>query len=104
MSNPRREYDPQDQILWVHWPALQGRARVTREQLQPFIDLLIDKNHPDGPLRAIRFLFQDREAAAYNHDSLKFARIETFIEEAGRRIPLQPGSSPSFSVREDFGI
>lgn len=104
MSDPRREYDPKDQILWVHWPTLTGRTLLTRAQLQPFIDLLIDKNHAPGPLRAIRFLFTDPEAAAHNHDSLKFARIETFLQSGAERAPLQPRTAPSFSVRDDFGL
>lgn len=104
MAKPRREYDALGQILWVHWSSLRGQALIARDQLQPFIDILLDGRIDDGPIQAIRFVFEDRAAAEYNHDSLKFVRVETWLAEGKDRKPLKPASSPSFSTREDFGM
>lgn len=99
-----RQYDAGRQILWVHWPDLRGRTLIARNELQPYIDILLGEGQADGPVKAIRFVLYDRETASYNHDSLKFVRIETFLDEDGTPKAWRPRDAPSFDTREDFGI
>jgi len=103
-ASTQRTYDPQRAILWVHWPDLTGQTLIGRPDLQPFIDILLGHASADGPVKAIRFVLYDQVTADYNHDSLKFVRIETWLDHDGTPRALRKKDAPSFDVRQDFGI
>ncbi len=92
-------------VLWVHWPQLQGQTLIGRKDTQPFVDSLIDGVGPDGKtVTEVNFVFSDHAVAAYNCDSLAFARIGVFMagDPPTKFDPDTP--DPGFSVREDAGI
>ncbi len=105
MAKPTIEYDANLSTYWVHWNKVRGQTLLGRSELQPWIDALIDGTCGKGKqVRTVNFVFKDEAAAAYNHDSLKFARINTFLADKPPR-PFSPaGGGPAFDVRQDAGI
>lgn len=92
-------------VLWVHWPDLTGQVLLGRDKLQPYIDALIDRVGPDGKaVSAVNFVFAEHDAAAYNHDSLAFARIGVYTDGEPPQAFSSAHGDPGFSVREDGGI
>ncbi|MEO1270953.1 MAG: hypothetical protein AAFX99_22930 [Myxococcota bacterium] len=105
MSNDRKsEYDRGTKTLWVYWTDLKGQRLINRDELQPYIEMLKNGENGPDPIKAVNFVFEDEGTARYNHDSLKFARVATWLLHSGVRRPLNPEDAPDFDVREDFGI
>ncbi len=90
--------------IWVYWTEYSGQRLITRQELQPWIDAMIDGVGPDGvEVGAVNFVFSDVACATYNHDSLSFARVQVYLDgDPPRR--LNPDGAPTFEAREDFGM
>ena len=104
MSNRKSEYDRNSETLWVDWTDVSGQHLIDREALRPFVEILRDGQQGPDPVSKVNFVFEDEGCARYNHDSLKFSRIGTWLLHSGVRRPLNAANSPDFDVREDFGM
>ena len=88
----------EDGVLWVTFADADADTLLTQETTGVYTRALRDGQWDGAPLRCVRFVFVDEDAAAYNSDSLAFVRIETWLE-GEPRTPY--GSAPDFIVRED---
>ena len=91
-------YDSESRTLWVEFPQADGDTLLTSQDTDVYTRALQVGVWNEKPLEAVRFVFRDVEAAAYNADSLAFVRIETWIEGDPR---TRFGDAPDFEVRED---
>ena len=103
MTPDKIEYDSDASVLWIHWPKADGDTLLARDEIGPFAAALMQGRHDGRPIAAVHFVFYDEGAAAYNRDSLSFARIATFLAgDPPRR--YRQGEEPAFEVREDGGM
>ena len=102
MTKVQERYDEATETMWVD---RQGDTElVPREEMQTWIDALRDRKTADGkPLKAVHYIFAQREAAEYNQQALAFAKIATYVGTLDQCEPIG-GDSPSFQVAEDFGM
>lgn len=100
-------YDEDQKTLWVTRRFFQPRSRVSRDEVMHWVQFLQDEARTeDGrPVEQVNYLFVDEETAAYNYQTLSFARIGVFYKDGGNRIPYVPEDGPQqYDVRSDFGL
>ena len=103
MSQERIEYDADNQIVKVYPSLPNAKTLVPAAELQRWTQVVKAGQDDQGrPVRAVRYVFEDKAAATYNQQPVAFAGLETYLSEGGQETPL--GDDPSFSTREDFGI
>jgi hypothetical protein len=97
-------YDESTQTLWIHSNAT-GDDLIPNEEIQQWIDALGGGQTPDGrPLQHVNYVFADADAAEYNHQPLKFARVGTFVGDLEDNEPYDADDGVSFDTKADFGI
>ncbi len=102
---PKTEYQISSQTIWVHWPEAKGQTLLQRAELQPFLDSIIDGVDTKGrPVKEVRVVFSDKEAASYNKDSLAFSRMSTWMAGSPPTPFVDGTPDAAFETREDAGI
>lgn len=97
------EYDGASQVVKIYRTMPDAKSLVPNEELRKWTKVAQDgKDEKGRAVKAVRYIFDDPDAARYNHQPLAFAGLQTFVVEGGKENPV--GDDPSFSTREDFGI
>lgn len=103
MDNKRVEYDADAKLVKVFRSFSSPKTLVPSDELSRWTAILGAGEDEQGrPVKAVRYIFEQEEAARYNQQPLSFAGFQTYLLKDNQEAPL--GDDPKFSVREDFGI
>lgn len=103
MSDERIDYDPDNELIRVYRSFSKSKTLVPKDELRRWGKVVEQGEDDQGrSVQSVRYVFDDKETAKYNQQSVAFNGLETYVESDGSEKPL--GDDPDFSVREDFGI
>ncbi len=103
MSEERVEYDSDKQLIRVYRTFSKPKTLVPKKELRRWGKVIEQGEDDQGrPVDRVRYVFDNEETARYNHQSVAFNGLETYVDSDGSEQPVD--DDPDFSVREDFGI
>lgn len=99
-----QRYDEETETLWIQSLAT-GDDLVPNDEIRDWTEALERGRTPDGEsIRHVNYVFQDRRAAEYNHQALRFARLGTYVGDLDDNEPYSDAEGVEFTTQEDFGI